>query len=80
MTASSNNPHRGQGKHYWPADHFSVPAEGVCFNIAPSPDADCLCIREKGHAGAHRYEWSPDIRSYSWKDPAALSHGEAGRG
>ena len=68
MTAKSNNPLTFVGKHYWPADHYSVPAEGRCFHIAPQPDADHWCIREAGHGGSHQYAMSPDIRDYSWKD------------
>lgn len=70
MSATSNNPHNFAGKHYWPADHFSVPADTLCLNMAPSPDADHLCVRPSGHPGAHHYEWSPSIRDYSWKDRA----------
>lgn len=71
MGASSNNPRDFTGKHYWPADHFSVPADGLCLNMAPSPDTDFWCIRQKGHPGTHEYEWSPSIRDRSWKDDAA---------
>jgi hypothetical protein len=68
MVATSNNPHNFAGKHYWPVDHFSTPADALCLNMAPSPDSDCWCVRPAGHAGAHQYEWSPTIRDYSWKD------------
>lgn len=73
MSATSNNPRNFSGKHYWPADHFSVPAESMCFNMAPSPDADCWCIRQKGHPGDHQYRYSPLIRDYSWKERSSMS-------
>jgi hypothetical protein len=56
------------GKHLWVSDEFSHPADNLCWNRAPSPDADCLCTREINHRGRCNYVWSPDIRNYSWKD------------
>lgn len=66
--ATSNNPQSFSGQHYWPSDHFSIPADGLCLNMAPRGNSDCWCVRPKGHPGAHRYEWSPTIKSTSWKD------------
>jgi hypothetical protein len=57
----------GKGYHYWPRDHFSVPAETICFERAPSPNADHFCVREKGHKGKCLFDYSPDVRSYSHK-------------
>lgn len=55
-------------EYYWPAPHFSVPADTICQNRAPSPNADHFCTRPKGHAGKHVFEYSPVFRSYSHKD------------
>lgn len=56
-----------KGKFYWPRDHYSVPADNLCFDTPPPPDADFRCVRPEGHAGRHQYEWHPLIRDYSHK-------------
>lgn len=57
-----------EGRHYWPSDHFSVPASGLCWKADRSPNADCFCTRAQGHPGRCQYEYSPDHRDYSWKE------------
>ncbi len=53
------------GKFYWPRDDYSTPADNLCWHIPPNPDADFRCVRSSGHAGKHRYEWSPRIVAFS---------------
>jgi hypothetical protein len=78
MGARSNNPLDFSGKHYWMTDHFSVPAEGLCLNIAPSPNADHWCIREAGHPGRHHHVMQPDIRSHSWRATPSVTQDKGG--
>jgi len=59
-----------RGKHVWLADHFSVPAETLCLHRAPSPNADCFCLRAIGHPGTHTFHMQPDVRDDSWKGAA----------
>lgn len=49
------------GMFYWPTDHYSVPADNLCWHVPPSPDADYRCVRERGHPGKHRFVWSPKL-------------------
>lgn len=56
------------GKHYWPSDEFSVPADDLCWHVPPSPNADYRCVRTAGHRGRHSHEMTPTVRDYSWKD------------
>lgn len=58
---------RTQGMFYWPSDHYSVPADNLCWHAAPSPYADHFCIREEGHPGKHKFECTPILRSFSHK-------------
>jgi len=57
-------------RHVWLSDSFSVPEHTLCMDRAPSPDADCFCLRSKGHRGKHEFTWSPTVRDYSWKEKA----------
>ena len=57
-----------ENKHVWLTDEFSVPSEQLCLDAAPSPDADCFCLRGAGHKGAHEYTHSPTRKNWSWKD------------
>lgn len=56
------------GKFWWPSAEYSVPADNLCWHIPPSPNADYRCIRECGHKGRHKYDWSPKITSHSHKE------------
>lgn len=58
-------------KHIWLSDEFSVPAETLCLNRAPSPNADCFCTRAVDHPGRCQFIWSPDTRDHSWKEAVA---------
>jgi hypothetical protein len=58
------------GEFYWPAEHYSVPADSLCWHIAPSPNADHRCIRPDGHRGAHLYEYSPKVKAHPHKAPS----------
>lgn len=60
-----------ENTHIWLSDEFSVPADTLCLNRAPSPNADCFCLREVGHRGRCAFTWSPDMRGHSWKEAAA---------
>lgn len=55
------------GKFYWPSDEYSTPAEGHCWHVPPSPNADFRCIRRADHPGQHHYAHSPTIRTWSHK-------------
>lgn len=56
------------GKHYWVSDEYSVPADNLCWNNAPEPNRDCLCVRDLNHLGRGKFVYSPLIRDYSWKE------------
>jgi hypothetical protein len=56
------------GKHYWVSDEYSVPADNLCWNNAPEPNRDCLCVRDLNHLGRCKFVYSPLIRDYSWKE------------
>ena len=58
------------GKFWWPSEDYSVPADNLCWHIPPSPNADYRCIRERGHKGRHKFDWSPRLRDYSHKQKA----------
>ena len=57
------------GQFYWPADHYSVPADNLCWHAPDDENSDCLCVLPTGHVGNHKYEWSPLIRTRSHKRP-----------
>lgn len=59
---------RLKGKFYWPAGHYSIPADTLCYDTPPPPNADLRCTRLEGHKGRHEYEHHPDIRDYSHKE------------
>lgn len=55
-------------KHIWLSPEYSMPSDEICLDAAPSPDADCFCLKAIGHKGAHEYTYQPRSKSYSWKD------------
>lgn len=59
------------GKFYWPSDEYSIPADNLCWNRAPSPNSDFFCVRALNHPGKCQFHWSPTIRDCSHRRAAA---------
>ncbi|WP_341914584.1 hypothetical protein [Ferrovibrio terrae] len=56
------------GKHYWPADHYSIPADNLCWHSPSKGQPDPRrCIKATGHDGRHQYEKHPVIKAHSHK-------------
>lgn len=61
-----------KGKFYWPVDHYSIPADNLCYHYQDE-FFDCPCVKPSGHGGAHQYEYSPTIKDHSHKATLANS-------
>lgn len=55
------------GQFYWPSAEYSIPADDLCWHIAPSPNADFRCVRKIGHPGKHEFRYSPRLKPHSHK-------------
>jgi hypothetical protein len=63
-----------KGKFYWPVDHYSVPADNLCWHVMDG-SFDCPCTKPRGHPGKHQYTFDADIRDYSHKDVPFIKAG-----
>lgn len=61
-----------KGKFYWPVDHYSIPADNLCYHFEEE-FFDCPCVKMMGHSGAHEYRFSPRIEAHSHKAKATSS-------
>lgn len=55
-----------KGKFYWPADHYSVPADDMCCHYNEE-FFDCPCVLKSGHDGPHIHVFDPVIKDHSHK-------------